>query len=433
MRNNIIRIATIFGLALSIACSGKSGSEAGTNGGVTSKPPESSDKRLVDEGNRGRANASPSAVQPGGPGRGFSRVGWGQRNTPLVVLTADEKQAVDIKTATAGFRDMRSRLRAMGKVLVPPNKKAIVSYAFPARISEIHVAIGQWVEAGQKLVTLQSEAVGAAKSEYFKAMADHELANRNFEREKNLYERGVGAQKNVLAAEAEYKVADASLMAAEKKLHLLGFSEDQVRAMAEVHQVNPVIALFAPLSGKIIDNKAVLGGMIDQSIEILTIMNPMVLCIDAEIYERDIARIRTGQDVEITVPAYPGDLFRGNICYISDILNEETRTVTVRTEVKNTDQRLKPGMFASMVIFFREAARVLAVPEEAVLDDRGESLVFVCERDGFRPRIVETGIRDDGHREILAGLAEGEEVVTSGGFQLKSKLYDDILKSAHAH
>ena len=367
-------------------------------------------------------------------GRGFSRRNrraWGPGE--VVELSKEEMEMIKIETVQATFSSLRSQLFAMGKVLAHPLKKAIVSYAFPARISQIHVRIGDWVKPGQILVTLQSEEVGSAKSEFYKAMADYELAEVNFEREKSLFDRGVGAKKNFITAEAELKVARASLNAAEKKLHVLGFTEKQVKTISETHQINPVITLFAPIRGKIIENNAVLGAMIDQTTEILTIMDPTILCIDAEIYEKDIAKTRIEQDVEITVPAYPGESFMGKTCYISDVLKEETRTITVRTEVENTGYKLKPGMFADIKIFLNHQTKVLVLPREAILYEKDEKIVFVKREGKYFPQIVQTGIREKGYVEILSGIREGDEVVTKGNFQLKSKLYDEILKKAHVH
>jgi len=363
--------------------------------------------------------------------RGRMRKGWDKGS--IVELSEEEGEFVKIQTIKAARKPLRSQLQALGKVLAHPKKKAIVSYAFPARISIIHIQIGDWVKKGQTLITLQSEEVGKAKSEFYKAQADYELARVNFERQKRLYDRGVGAQKEFFASEAEFKVAEANLNAAEKKLHILGFTEEQVTSITETHQINPVITLFSPINGKIIENKAILGAMIDQSTEILTIMDPRVLCINAEIYEKDIAEVRTGQDVEVTVPAYPGELFRGKITYISDILKEETRTITVRTEVENKEYKLKPGMFAEIVISLNHQSRALVIPQEAVLDDKGEKIVFIKQEGKYFPRRVETGIKENGLIEIIRGLQEGEEVVIQGNYQLKSKLYDEILKKAGVH
>lgn len=367
-------------------------------------------------------------------GRGYGRTdGRGMQRTDGITLTEEESAAVQIQTAQAELRPLKSALSAMGKVIAPQHKKAIVSYAFPARISQIHIRIGDWVKTGQRLVTLQSEEVGSAKSEFYKAMADFELAEVSFKRQQRLYERGVGAQKDFLSAEADLKVAQANLDAAEKKLHVLGFSEAEIQTISESHQINPIITLYAPISGKIIANNAVLGSMIDQSTEILVIMDPTVLWIDAEIYEKDIAKVRLGQSVEITVPAYPGETFSGKITYISDVITEETRTITVRTEVENKDFRLKPGMFASITISLNHQVHALVVPQAAVLEDKGDLVVFLKRGEQFLLQVVQTGSRENGYIEILRGLGEGDEVVVAGNYQLKSKLYEEILKAGHIH
>ncbi len=356
---------------------------------------------------------------------------WGE--IEVVELSDDEKKAIEMETVTASYKPLRSQLQAMGKVLAHPLRRAIVSYAFSARISQIHVRIGDWVKTGQKLVTLQSEEVGTAKSEFYKAMADYELAKVNFEREKRLHDRGVGARKNLLTAEAGLKVAEANLNAAEKKLHVLGFTEEQVKNISETHQINPIITLFAPIRGKIIENKAILGAMVDQETEILTILDPTLLIIDAEIYEKDIAKIKTGQEVEIHVPAYPGETFSGKIYYISDVLHEETRTITVRTEVANKSYKLKPGMFADIKIILDNQSKALVLPKEAILDDKQYKIVFLEINEKYFPQVVEIGTKENDLVQILSGIKEGDKVVTKGNYQLKSKLYEEILKKGHVH
>ncbi len=371
---------------------------------------------------------------PRSGGRGLGRTdGKGMRRTDGITLTGQEKEAVEIRTTLASLQPLKSELTAMGKVIARQQSKAIVSYAFPARISQIHIQIGDWVKRGQRLVTLQSEEVGNAKSDFYKAQADFELAQVSYERQQRLFERGVGAKKDSLTAEADLKVAQTSLEAAEKKLHVLGFSEQEVETISESHQINPIITLYSPISGKIIQNNAVLGGMIDQATEILVVMDPSVLWIDAEIYEKDIAKIRLGMTVELSVPAYPGETFSGKVTYIGDVLKEDTRTITVRAEVENSDYKLKPGMFASIRIALNHHSRVLVVPQDSVLEDKGDKIVFLKRGEQFFLQVVHTGARENGYIEILQGLAEGDEVAVTGSYQLKSKLYEEILKAGHIH
>ncbi len=381
---------------------------------------------------RGR-NMATQAVGRGFGQRGAGRQGLAWSPDDVIELSVEEKEAIDLSTAKAEFRALRTQLQALGKVYAHPKRKAIVSYAFSARISEIHIQIGDWVNKGQELITLQSEEVGNAKSEFYKAKADYELTKSNCERAQRLFDRGVGSEKDALACEAEFKVAEAHLNAAEKKLHVLGFTESQVQAIAETHQINPIITLYAPIRGKITAHNAILGAMVDQATEILTILDPVILVVDADIYEKDIAKIRIGQQVEVSVPAYPGEQFGGKISYISDVLNEETRTITVRVEVDNKEYKLKPGMFAEVSIYLNHQNQALVLPREAVLDERGEHIVFLEINGKYVPVIVELGARENGFIEILRGVQEGDEVVTEGNFQLKSKLYEAILQKGHIH
>jgi RND family efflux transporter MFP subunit len=214
---------------------------------------------------------------------------------------------------------------------------------------------------------------------------------------------------------------------------VLGFTEGMVQELEKAHQINPIISLYAPIGGKVIASSAVRGAMVDQNTEILIIMDPTVLWIEAEIYERDIAKIKIGQEVEVSVPAYPEEAFPGKISYIGDVLKEDSRTITVRTEIRNREYKLKPGMFSDMTVFLNHPDEVLAVPETAVLDDRERKIVFVSVAQGFRLQAVSLGIKEGGYWQILEGLTEGDEVVTAGNYQLKSKLYEEILHSSHVH
>ena len=428
---SVLLIITI--LTLGISCRGGR-HRAENSGQEISQAKNENSQELQRPLGKQRGQQKRQAVGQGFASRGQNRNtgrAWGPDD--VVELTKDEEKAIEIETVRAVYQPLRSQLRALGKVLAHPQKKAIVSYAFSARVSEIHIFIGDWAKKGQKLVTLQSEEVGTAKSEFYKAQADYELAKVNHERQKRLFDRGVGAQKDYLSSEASFKVAEAHLDAAEKKLHVLGFSEEQVKSISATHQISPIISLYAPISGKIIEHNAILGAMVDQETEILTIMDPSILCINADIYERDIAKIRIGQEVEASVPAYPGESFKGKISFISDLLNEETRTITVRAEVENREYKLKPGMFADINIFLNHQTEALVIPIAAVLDEKDENIVFLKVAGKYFPQIIEIGIHNGGYVEILAGIQEGSEVVTKGNFQLKSKLYEDILKKGHVH
>ncbi|MFO7617444.1 MAG: efflux RND transporter periplasmic adaptor subunit [Bacteroidales bacterium] len=358
-----------------------------------------------------------------------SSVEFETRGPLNITLTGTEERSIGLQTEIAQLRVVTRELKALGKVLANQYRQAIVSYPFPARVSRILAHTGDYVRKGQPLIILQSEEVGEATAAFYKCSADKELARVCYDRQQLLFEKGVGARKDYLAAEAEFKIAEANLNAAEKKLHLLGFSEEEVRKIAETHQINPLITLYSPIEGKIVSGNLVLGSMVDETTEILAILDPSQLWVEAEIYEKDIARIELGQEAIITVQAYPDETFPGKITFISDFLNETSRTITIRTEVANRAGKLKPGMFASLQVSMGDKGHEVAVPSRSILDDRGQKLVFIKEGGEYTARRVQVGAKDQDYVFIIQGVSAGEEVVTTGTFQLKSKMQEEVLKS----
>lgn len=350
-----------------------------------------------------------------------------------VRLTDAQSRFADIRAEKASRRKSKCILKAMGKLLAPKPQTAIVSHAFSGRVAEVHVAVGDWVEEGQPLITLESHEVGEAKSEFYKATADLELARLNLQREERLMEQEIGVQKNLVAAEAAFKIAQSNAEAAEKTLHVLGFNEDQVKEIAETHQISPQITLFAPITGRIVASEAVLGALVDASSEILRIIDTTMLWVDAEIYEKDIAKVRIGQKVEIVVPAYPEKGFHGDVSYVGTLVDEETRTITVRAEVQNPEAQLKPGMFADVKILLNGNSAMLMIPCPAILQDGNKKIVFVQSGDEYERREVETGSLDGEYRQILSGLDEGDKVVIEGNYQLRSVLLSEALQAGHTH
>ena len=350
-----------------------------------------------------------------------------------VSLSDAQAEFADIQVEEARRQKSTSVLKAMGKLLAAKPRTAIVSHAFSGRVAKLHVAIGDWVEEGQPLITLESHEVGDAKSDFYKAVADLELAKLNLEREKHLMEQEIGIRKNLVAAQAAFKIAQSNEEAAEKTLHVLGFNEEQVQEISQTHQISPQITLFAPIAGRVVANEAVLGALVDASTEILRVIDTRVLWADAEVYEKDIAKVRIGQKVDLTVPAYRDKVFHGEVSYIGSLVDEETRTITVRAEVENSEGFLKPGMFADIRVHLNGDAAMLVVPCRAILQDSGAKIVFVQDGESYKRREIETGALDGDKRQVLAGLEEGDKVVVVGNYQLRSVLMSEALEAGHTH
>ncbi len=348
-------------------------------------------------------------------------------------LTEEVKKNIDIKTAEVKSGPVKATLKAMGKVLAPNNRKAVVGFSFSGRVVKRHASLGDRVTKNQPLATLECDEVGDAQSEYLKSLTGFELTTLDFQREERLQKKDIGAKKDYLETRARYETAKAALTAAEKKLDLMGLSEDQVKSLAKSRNLSSRVTVKAPIAGRIVTDEAVLGAVVDPSTQLMTLLDSATLCIDADIYEKDIARIKKDQEVHISVPAYPGETFHGKIHYIGDVVHPETRTITVRTTVENQDYRLKPGMFADIRILLHQTENAMVIPKEAVLDDGDRKMVFVREDDHYVYRPVITGTAFNGSIEITAGLKIGDTVVLEGNYQLKSHLYQDIISHGHTH
>lgn len=351
----------------------------------------------------------------------------------VVTLSEEEIKKIDVRTVRVKRDAVQSFLGAMGKVQASPDKKAIVGYSFPGRIVKIRVSIGQWVKKGQALLTLECEEVGAAKSEFYKAYTEHRLTTHDFEREERLFKKDVGARKDYLEAKARHDIAHATLETARKKLEVMGFGAKQIDTFSDGKHISSYIDVAAPVSGRVAVNNAVLGAMVEPASQLMMILDPTSLCIDADIYEKDLARVKIGQSVRISVPAYPQEVFVGRLSYIGDVVHPQTRTITVRTKVENPEFKLKPGMFADIDIRVNQRKNAVMIPVEAVLTELDRKIVFVREGGHFVRRLVHLGAAFNGRVEIKQGLKPGEALVVEGQYQMKSRLQAEQLSHSHTH
>jgi len=343
------------------------------------------------------------------------------------------QESAAIKTIVPNVGGAQMRLQAMGKVLTPKKARALVGFSCPARIRTIHKTLGNMVRKGDVLLTLECREVGDLLSEYIEAFEESELASRDLEREEGLYKKDIGSKKEILQARARAKIAVSQFNALKEKLRLMGFSPRELAHIGKTRSVIPRISLKAPIGGRIIKNDALIGGMIDPAQPVMEIADLGRLLVEAHIFENDLALVRMGQAVQVSVPAYPGEIFPAKLHYIGDVVEQETRTIAIRAELYNRDNKLKPGMFAGFDIQVAKREKALLVPKKAVLDLGDKRILFVNLGGEFSCREVVVGYEHNGDLEILSGLKPGERVVVEGHYQLKSIMAGDKPASAHVH
>jgi cobalt-zinc-cadmium efflux system membrane fusion protein len=347
-------------------------------------------------------------------------------------------QAIEMETVTA--QPIAGVILATGKVLVPEDRMANIGPVHEGRLVRLFAGQGSNVKKGQKLADLESADIDEAEADYLKALADYDNARRTsaaevkfaqatYDRTKMLYEKTITAAKNLQAAEHDLELAKASaasnlagttaaLTSARRHLLILGLKESEIDGLAHNTSLSAVFSLTSPISGVVIERNGTIGATVGSDANVFKIIDISRVWIDANVFEKDLERVRRGQEVKISVPAFPGDTFSGKVILISTVVDPETRTVKVRTEVPNSDGRLKPDMFANVQIITDLHRTAISIPQAAVLDDEGKPVVFVSEASGYQKRPVVVGIQGDGRVEITEGLQAGDKVVVKGNYLL---------------
>ena len=228
-----------------------------------------------------------------------------------------------------------------------------------------------------------------------------------------------GAQAEYLAVR---RTGDEALTrAARQRLTLLGMPASAIAAVERTGRPQNVLTVSTP-SGGLIKSLGVRSGMSVAAGQTLAEVNGLgTVWLNAAIPEALAARIRPGQPANATLTAYPGERFPGRVSAILPAVQGDSRTLTARIELTNRGGRLRPGMFAQVSLGGSSRA-VLLVPDEAVIRTGTRTIVMVALPGGrYQPAEVQTGATSKGQTEILAGLAEGEKVITSGQFLLDSE------------
>jgi len=196
---------------------------------------------------------------------------------------------------------------------------------------------------------------------------------------------------------------------------------DQFARLDESRQAQTAILFRSPVTGYVIDKQVVKGQHVTPGQTLYKVADLSTVWVEADVYERDLPRVRVGGPATVTLDAYPGERFNGKVVFIYPFVGEQSRTLKVRFTFANRGTRLKPGMYANVELAAAAGNR-LVVPTNALLDSGQEQVVFVALGDGyFEPRRVRAGQRFDDAVEIVEGLSEGESVATGAAFFLDSE------------
>jgi len=234
----------------------------------------------------------------------------------------------------------------------------------------------------------------------------------------------------LLESQAEYEKALAEYKAEDKRIHSVGLSDEDVMddKTGEEH-TSGTLPIKSSISGIVVERNVVIGQLVDATTNAFKVINTNTVWVDGQIYEKDIAKINRKTNALFTSETYRNEKFNGRIIYIGQTVDEQTRTITVRSEFSNANNKLRPQMYGELKIPVGVNAKAIMIPAEAVVKEAEQEYAFVQTSDStFEQRKVITGSSVDNRIEIKEGLREGEKVVSKGVFYLKSELKKEELE-----
>lgn len=342
-----------------------------------------------------------------------------EKPDPLLV-SVPANFGADLKVAPAGARSVSDTLRVAGRVDFDEYRVSRIGATVTGRVIEINVRLGQQVKVGDALAVINSTELGQAQLDYLKARAQADLQARSVERARQLFAADVIGRAELQRRESELAIASAEQRAAADQLRVLGMSQPAIARLGNNGAINSVTPVVSTVAGTVVERRITQGQVVQPADALYVVADLSEVWVTAEVPEQQAALVRTGQAVDIEVPAL-GARLTGKLIYVADTVNPETRTVTVRSRVNNTGRQLKPAMLATMLIQAAAVERIV-VPAEAVVREADADHVFVetAERT-YRLTPVRLGPESGGQRPVLDGLKAGQRIVAAGAFHLNTE------------
>jgi cobalt-zinc-cadmium efflux system membrane fusion protein len=326
-----------------------------------------------------------------------------------------------IQLVKVGEAEIREVLRMPGSIQVDEQRVARIGAPVTGRITDIDAVLGQQVKQGQTLATLNSTELAQNQLVYIKALQQIDLHSKAVERARTLLEADVISKAELQRREAELSAAQAELNAAADQLQVLGMSTQGIAKLSKTSAMHSFSNVIARISGTVINRRINLGQVVQPADELFVVADLSRVWAVAEVPERGIDLIEKGQEVDIEIPAINDKPIKGKLIYVGDVVNPETRTVTVRSELNNVKGEIKPDMLVSMLVQSRPISK-LSVPVKSIVREEDKDHVFVqIAPNKYRLREVTVGDNYQGMVAIVNGVEPGEIVVSEGAFHLNNE------------
>ena len=321
-----------------------------------------------------------------------------------VKISLDKVQLLGVRTEAAADRELRRVVRAVGTIQANERLLYKVTPRFEGWIEKLHVnTTGQPVARGQPLMEVYSPELIIAQDEYLIALRAIEDTRASSSEAQAVMQR----------------LADGVL----RRLRNWGISETELETLRKEGTARQLLTYRSPVAGVVLQKPSVQGMRFMPGEALYEIADLSSVWLVAEVFERDLGLVKTGQETQLRILAYPDRDFSGKVVFIYPTLEADTRTGRVRIELANPGGLLKPAMYGNVQIATAHPrGKALAIPDSAVLDSGTRQVALVQRGEGlFEPRSVKLGMRADGYVEVLEGVASGEQVVVRANFLIDAE------------
>jgi membrane fusion protein, heavy metal efflux system len=342
----------------------------------------------------------------------------GDSKTPDDSVELSERQAHALKIGVAGSRDFTMFKTAVGTIDFNEDLLVQVFSQYAGKILKASFNIGDDVKAGETLFTIDSTDLLQAESTLLAAAGVLELQKRTLARLTSLLKAGGSAQKDVDQSTSDQQTAEGNYKAARDAVRIFGKTDDEIDQVVSLRKVDSTLLVPSPISGRIVARSAAPGFLTQpgNAPAPYSVADLSTMWMIANVIETDAPAYKLGQEVAVTVPAYPDRTFKGRITTLGSIIDPNSHRQLVRSQIDDPEHLLRSGMFASFVIRVGDPVRSVAVPVNGVTrEGDGTMTVWVTsDRRHFAKRTVKLGLQQDGWDQVLEGLQPGETVVTDG-------------------
>ena len=347
-------------------------------------------------------------------------------NVERQTVELSEKQAAGFKPLPAEPRAFKVVKNAVGSIDFNQNMLVQAFTPNPGKIVHTVLNVGDEVNKGDTLFTIDSPDLLQAESTLIAAAGVLELTTRNLTRLTDLHKSLAVSQRDVDQATSDHQTAEGNLRAARDSVRLFGKTEADIDRIIANRAADPTLVVPTPITGRVTARNAAPGLFVQpgNAPAPFTVADTDLMWMLAQVPEADSPAFRVGQPLQVTLNAFPGSVFEGKITTIGPSVDPNTRRVFVRSEIKDPQHSLRSGMFANFVIRVGPPVRSLGIPSDGVVrEGDGTMTIWVtADRRRFTRRVVKIGGLQEGYRQILEGAQVGELVATEGALFLSNAL-----------